>query len=90
MAQGVRGHQLSRRIAGFPNREPVYCEMPDRERLNARASDDQATYGEPSNGQSTDRQRTDCSRANRDRADGCRRECTMFGPVGQIGSHHNR
>ena len=32
---------------------------------------------------------TNCRRANRDRADGCRRECTMFGPVGQIGSHHN-
>ena len=38
--------------------------MPDCERLNARASDDQAADGEPSNGESADRQSTDCRRAN--------------------------
>ena len=64
--------RLCRRLDRFPNRETVHGEMPDRERLNARTSDDQAAYGEPTDRDGTDRKRTDCSRANRDRAYGCR------------------
>ena len=57
--------------------------MPDPERLDAGASNEQAADSEPANRESADRHSPDCGRAERDCPDGCRRKRTMFGPFGQ-------